>query len=356
MLRLQTLFRLLVLTILVFQISSCQRQSANACIEGFNQEALFENMADNVILPAFEDFQIKILNLRQRATLFAQTPNATNLRAMREDLKKAWLSWQAVAVFQFGYPETVDLRASLNSFPTNTDLIIQNIEAGTYDLTSQESQTAKGFPALDYLLYGLSNSDAAIVNILSQENYYVYVLNLISDIQTRMEIVLEEWIDKEYRSTFIKNLGTNPGTSLDLIVQSMLRQFDVVKENKIGIPAGLSLMENGQANQVEAYYSGFSLELATAAVQALENTYLGKTSLGLDDYLIHKKIEKEEVLLNTLIEEQFEKTINALQAVNGPLSVAMEQRREQVEQVYLELEQLGMLLKNDLAGHLCVMH
>ena len=114
------------------------------------------------------------------------------------------MSWQKAAIFEFGISKTIELTANLNSFPSTPNQIIQNIELDNYDLNAPENQQAKGFPALDYLLFGWSNNDSEIVTILSQEVYYKYVLNLISNMQTRVELVLEDWVDAKYRSTFIK--------------------------------------------------------------------------------------------------------------------------------------------------------
>ena len=122
------------------------------------------------------------------------------------------------------------------------------------------------------------------------------------------------------------------------MIKAMLVHYDFIKIRKLGQPSGLNGTNGIQPEKVEAYYSGISLDLAIAALQSTQSLFLGKTGLGLDDYLIHKKIKREELLLSDIIEDQLETTIATLQTINVSLSLTIAQNLQQVENAYMEIE------------------
>lgn len=344
----------LILFYFILFLTNCGKEKNDPCIGNFSQEAMFENMSDRVILPAYLDLQNKINSLRQKATIFEETPDESNLSAMQAAFAAAWISWQAATPFEFGPAETVALKTSLSSFPSDITLIEQNIANGNYNLNDDANTFAKGFSSLDYLLYGLENDEETLVETLSQTAYTLYLFDVIADIKLRVDIVLEEWEDKDYRSNFIKNTGTRSGGSLSLLIEGFYKNYTCVKDEKLGIPSGISTASNIHPEKVEALYSGLSLDLMSAAIIAMEKTFKGGTGDGLDDYLVSRKAKQENKALNLVIEDALDEILSAIQKINGPFAQALQQDFPDIEQAYSELQKLDTNLKEEMPTALCI--
>lgn len=349
-----TIFFYVILFYFILFLSNCGKDNTDPCIGDFSQEAMYENMADRIILPAYLTAQNNINNLRQKATLFEDNPNVVQLNELRAAFSTAWLNAQAVTPFGFGPSTEVELQESWNSFPVQITLIEQNINDGSYNLNEEVNQAAKGFAALDYLLYGLASNDAAIAEKLQDSAYNLYLFDVIADMKFRIDFVLEEWEDKGYRSEFIKNTGTAEASTIDLLVEGFYESYWLIKVQKIGQPAGIVSAGNSRPDEVEALYSGLSLDLTKAAVATLLKTFKGGTGEGLDDYLVAREAKKEERPVNLLIEEQLEEVESTLNKINGPYSESFQTDFADVEAAYMALEQLEDNLSVDMPLAFCV--
>jgi uncharacterized protein len=127
-------------------------------------------------------------------------------------------------------------------------------------------------------------------------------------------------------------------------------------------------------NEVEAYYSGISVQLALAQLKAIQNLYLGIGSQGsgsqgsgsqgsgsqgsgpgLKDYVIQKKIAYNGGLLNDAIQANFASAVSGLQAIPDPFSATIQSNAAPANAVYVTYQQLVVLLKTDMASGLGVL-
>ncbi|MEL6718516.1 MAG: hypothetical protein AAFP82_07355, partial [Bacteroidota bacterium] len=96
------------------------------------------------------------------------------------------------------------------------------------------------------------------------------------------------------KTNFIENGGTQLGSSISVqLNESLVYYEDHIRENKVGIPIG-RLGPNdspiaADATKIEAYYQAqaegndqFSLALLKAAVEEMEDIYLGETIEGVN--------------------------------------------------------------------------
>lgn len=314
---------------------------------------MFANMADNIILPALDELQGKVDSLQSAVGSFTAAPDEAGLLAAQDALKAAWLSWQAVSPYNFGPAETVFLRSSVNNFPANIADIEANIASGNYDFNLPDEYD-KGFPALDYLLFGLGNNTAEIVGTYQPGNAYSqYLTDVVADIQSRVDQTKAEW-NNSYRNSFVQNTGTAAGTSLSLLINQLNENYEFIKRDRIGLPSGVLTLDIANPSKVEAYYSGFSLALAIAAVEASIKLYTGDTGQGLDDLLQAANAMKGTESLDAVIRAQFAEALTALQALNAPLSTAVENDQPAVQEAYAQLSQQLVHTKTDMPSVLCV--
>jgi predicted lipoprotein len=351
---------LLSFVALTFILSSCKddEMGGDACISDFNQKALFENVADNLILPHFQDFQTKVNSLETTLTEFTNSPTDANLLAAREAFKSAWLQWQNVAQYSFGPAEDVFLQNSLNNFPLDVDATAEKINNENTDFSSPDAYD-KGFPALDYLLFGLEEGESGILIFYQNgTNYSNYLLAIINDIKERTDGVVAKW-EGDYRTTFVSNTGTAAGTTLSLIINGLNQNYELIKREKLGVPSGVLTLGFANPTKVEARWAGYSTQLAQEALQATKDFYLGQgrddiNGVGLDDYLQDINALKAGDKLDDLIRNQFDVAIANLAGLASPLSAEAENNQSAVESAYAEVTKNLVNLKTDLPSVLCV--
>jgi len=356
-----TLIYKLFLLSLIFICVACgddeTPEQPDPCQSDFDQEAMFVNISDNLIKPGYVDLENKAAQLQEAVQTFANNPSINNLTSAREKFSVAYMSWQAVAQYEFGPAKEVFLRNIVNNFPADVGIIENNIEALVWDFESPDTYD-KGFPGLDYLLYGLSELDADIVAVYTNfdngENYKSYLRAVANHLYERIFQTHTNWQEGTYRSSFIKNLGQATGSSLSLIINSLNENYELIKREKIGVPSGVLTLGFTNPENVEALYSGLSLDLAKAGLKASEQFYLGGTGLGLDDYLIEVDAKKGTELLDTVIKNQFIDATNQLDGLENALDEEVENNQEAVEAVYTAFARQVVHLKTDLPSVLCV--
>lgn len=350
-------FLLLLISTLFFQ--ACDDDGSkdpDPCSANFDQAAMFENIADNIIVPAFQDFQAQTDALADAITDFTNTPNDMTLGIAQITFSSTYEFWQEVAPFNFGPAEAVFLRSSVNNFPLNVQALTSNITSGTYDF-DQPDRFDKGLPAMDYLLFGLGDDNAAIIDFYTNNadaaSYKTYLNAVVADIKERIDATTKAW-NETYRATFISNTGTAAGTSLSLLINHLNENYELIKREKLGIPSGVVTLGFPNPDKVEAFYSQKSAQLASIALRATKELYTGLTGLGLDDYLETVNAEKDGIALDQLIQEKLDNAIDAVNALNDPLSTTIEDDQTSVEAAYNEVTKVLVNLKTDMPSVLCV--
>ncbi|HLG03087.1 MAG TPA: imelysin family protein [Bacteroidia bacterium] len=323
----------------------------------FDRTALLINYADSLIIPNFLLLEQRLDSLSVRTAAFSAAPGASELYALRAAFLDAYLSYQSVSAFEFGPSEAESFRTNCNTFPTDTAQILLNISNGTYNLFLASNLDAKGFPAIDYLLYGRNISDAAVISYFQNSaNRRNYMADLVSHLQTHTTNVLNGW-NGNYRSDFISSTGSDIGSSLGYIVNQLNYDLELVKNARIGIPLGKLTMGIPIPEKCECYYAGQSVWLANACFSNIENFYRGRSASGhdaqgLDDYLDHLGAQYQSGSLNSAIQAQFADAKNKLQAVADPLSLQVISNPSLVDTAYVAIKKLVILLKTDMPSNL----
>ncbi len=347
----------LLVIVLLLAAPSCNDDGPDdTCNADFDQTAMLQNVADNLILPAYQQLLNNTTQLQTQTNTFLADPNQTSLNNLRSIFETTWLQWQHASPYEFGPAQTAFLRNTLNNFPLDTVALKDNINLSTNSFNNPDTYD-KGFPALDYLLYGLAPNDAEIIAQFNTANdaelYRSYLLADVANMQSLAANTYEQW-NSSYQAEFVGNTGTAAGTSLSNIINGLNQNYESIKRDKIGIPSGVLTSGFANPQNTEAYYSGLSLKLAQAALQASQTLYLGANSLGLDDYLIAVDAQKGNGLLNDAIKAQFTNALNALQNIEAPLSNAVETDNANVITAYNEITKQLVDLKTSMPSVLCV--
>lgn len=327
----------------------------------FNRTELLTNIADNIVMPAYDSLNSCITLYETALNNFKAVSDSANLETLRGKFKDLYNAWQYCSVFEVGPAEQELFRLSVNTFPADTVQIKSNIIAGVYDFSSAANVDAKGFPAIDYLLYAYASISPVIVSLTSDAYAAArkkYLDDCFLEIKTKFITVKNTW-QSSYRSTFINAAGTDIGSSLGILVNQICYEMDFIKNAKFGIPLGKKTLGTPLPASCEAYYSGISVQLAVSALKNLENVYLGRSlngadGIGLDDYLDHLEAQYNGITLNSAIKGQFSTTINSVAGLASPLSYSILNNPSSVDAAYLEIQKLLVLLKTDMTSALGV--
>jgi predicted lipoprotein len=177
---------------LILSVSCKKKQKEDEIKVEFNRSKLLSNFANNIIIVRYQSLNQSILDLETAFTYFKTTSDSANLVNLRLNYLDAYTKWQGCSSFEFGPAENNGLKTYLNTYPTDTNKIINNITTGGYNLATASNINATGFPALDYILYKKNN----VYNTL---NYYTntptaitYLENVINQAKTLISLVLNE--------------------------------------------------------------------------------------------------------------------------------------------------------------------
>jgi predicted lipoprotein len=322
---------------------------------GFDRKAMLTNISTNIIIPAYTTYQANVVSLDAAVTTFNTTPNATNLTALQAAFVVAYKQWQSTSIYDFGPATDVNLRVNTNTYPAAIDQITANITSGTYNSGLLANLAAKGFPALDYLLFGTGVDNAAILAQYTTDakagNRKTYLATLSTELKTNATTVLNAW-NGSYKTAFLAATGTDAGSSTGQLVNQLIYDYETIKNYEIGVPAGSQSMGTIFPAKVQAYYSKISLQLTNLHLQAIQNLYLGASGSGLDDYLAYSNAKYNGGSLNDAIKAQFTTSFTKLSTLSDPLSANITNNQTAVMAAFTELQKLTVMLKTDMTSSL----
>lgn len=348
-----------ILLLAIFTIWGCSEDSPlGPDPDDFDREAILTNWADNLIIPAFSAFSETTEELNASAVSFTEDPNQQNLDNLRQSWKEAYLAFQHVSMFEMGTAMQIRFRDNLNIYPTDTDEINLNITEGDYNLELPSLVDSQGFPALDYLLYGLGDTDEEILEFYTTGDnasaFRTYLTDLTERIDTLAGQVLDSWTSG-YRDEFVANSGNGANSSLDMMVNDYIFYYEKnLRAGKIGIPAGV-FSGTPLSTHVEAYYSkGFSKalfnEALTASINFFNGTHFngGTDGQSLDDYLDYLNTMKNGTDLAALINDQFESAEEEAEALNNDFAAQVETDNSLMLSTYDALQRNVVNMKVDM--------
>ena len=344
-----------IISLLLLFLGACGNSTSSDEQSNFDRAAMLENYGNNIIIPAFESLQTSVEDLQAVAQDFETERTPQNLESLQQTLKSARLAWQDVSPFQFGPSESVLLRASLNTYPVDTQKVSDRVSSGEYSFGTIESRDAAGLPALGYLLHGVGDTNQEILAMYTTdpdaENRLDYLIDNIAFIKEQVDTATNDWKASggDYIGMFLseENAGTDVGSSLGMLINSYVQHYErFLRDGKIGIPAGVRSAGTPRPVAVEGYYGGYSAELATANLRQVEKIFTGGDARGLDDNL--EALNAGD--LSNEIQNQFDEAQSALGELNDPLSQQIEENNDPVLTTFEEMQQVVTLIKADMTS------
>ncbi|HKZ65070.1 MAG TPA: imelysin family protein [Chitinophagaceae bacterium] len=321
-----------------------------------DRKALLVNVADNIIIPSFENTQSAVAAMKTAAENFTASPDAAKLQTLRQQWQTAYLAWQKTELFHFGPADNATLRNYFNIYPTDITLLNSHISSGTYDLEVLINNKVQGFPALDYLLNGLGNDDNSILAFYTVSadaaKWKKYLTDITSIMTAKLASVVTTW-KSTYRQQFVDNTGTGAGSSFSALVNEYIMYFErFLRSGKYAIPAG-AMSGTAAPEKVEVFYSKtLGTQMALTALQAAEDFFLGKsfstgtTGPGLKSYL--QSLNATALVTN--IESQFGIIETKANALGSSIHQAILNDRPAVLALYDEFQKQVRYFKVDMVS------
>jgi len=359
--------KLIVSTLIIFLglAVQCKEKPTENSPEKYDTRAMATHVATNYIIPAYTNYKSETSTLLDLINTFTSSPSEKSLINCQNQWKETAIAWQAVSMLEFGPAEGISLKSQTNIFPVDTTLIKSNITSNSYDLQLPSNFDAKGLQSLDYLLFLPTLSTAEIVTYYTNvANATIYLISVSTELKTNATTVYNDW-NSSYKTSFINNVESNAvGTSVSNMINGLSLHFEAfVRKGKIGIPLGVfnGISQQTMPGHVEGFYSGYSIHLADASMQAIKNYINGKTFAstsdgeGLSDYLDFVKAENNGQNLSVVIDEKIDLISTHLNTLSPTINDAISNNNAAVHTLYQSMQQLVPLIKVEMTSNLGVL-
>jgi predicted lipoprotein len=362
-------------------------------VDSFNQQALLENLVDNVISPTFVEFADLATSQIQPIEAYCQLEsefalgNASieQVNTAREQAKQAWRStmnvWQQAEVMRVGPLAENDalLRNKIYSWPAvntcSVDFEVVNYELGTvngqpYDIANR-TPSRRGLAALEYLLFNeqLDHSCTSTTqpeNWNSQSDDYRKIARcdfageFARDINNNAQQLLTAWQGANGYGNTLKQAGTTDSdftTELQAINEISDAMFYVdkfTKDGKLAEPLGILFNPcGGQAcpETVESLFSGNSVSNIEQNLLAFAKLFSGDSSgVGFVDFLtdVGDQLTADEMTADIT------SAINNTQNYEQSLADALTTDPDKVQQTHTDVKKITDKLKTDFIQSLAL--
>ncbi|GAA4235888.1 imelysin family protein [Postechiella marina] len=359
-----TIRKIFLALVAIGSIVACSSSSSDDGPSGktdtFDRGLLLANIADNIIIPAFEDFQIKLSALDVARGNFVNDINQTNLDALSNSWLEAYKVWQYVEMFNIGKAEGIDntnhigFVSFFNIYPLEVADVQNGADNGNYDLTTSNYHDGQGFPALDFLIHGLADADGTSIEKFTTNTNKDGYVNYLTDIVSRMislnNTILNDW-KNGYRNSFVANVESSKTGSVNKTVNDYVSYYERgLRANKFGIPAG-NFSNSPLPETVEAFYKqDVSKELALEALKAVQDFFNGKAYNGSTNGESYKSylIALDRSDLATLINSKFDAAREKIQVLDNNFFNQINTDNTKMTEAYDALQLVVVSLKVDM--------
>ncbi|WP_299013740.1 imelysin family protein [uncultured Polaribacter sp.] len=345
---LKQIFYLFVFVVVVTSCGSSSENDSEVITDSFDRVAMLTNITDNIIIPSYEDFSTKMSALKQDGETFTATPNIQNMNTLRASWLNAYKSWQHIEMYNIGRAEEIQYSFFMNIYPLTVRDVENNIASGSYDLDSPNNHDAQGFPALDYLLHGLADSDEAILEKYTatenKDNYKAYLTDVLAQMDALTTEVVNDFISN--KSAFVASVSNTATSSVNKLINDYIFYYEKnLRAAKIGIPAGI-FSSNPLPEKVEGFYKqDISKTLALEALSGVKLFFEGTDTLptfkqyleSLDRQDLATSITNQLVTAQTQINTLDDNFFNQVNTDNTAMTKA-----------YDELQKVVVLIKVDM--------
>jgi uncharacterized protein len=345
----------LLITLSLILIFSCDDNQTSEKLN-FDRKAFLSEAIHYVITPEMADAWESSKDLKDRIDILISQPTVSQVLTVKSSWKNAFIQWQSASVFNFGPAESSGLKKSmveeLGVFPISESKIDEILSSGVYNL-NDFNRDARGISAIEYLLYGIVDSDTLLAEkIIEDEIFSSYLIAVVTHFSANMDTYFHSW-NSERIEEFITNDGTDAGSSTSVYYNEFVKSFEALKNFKVGLPIGLRPGQTqSEPNRIEGFYSkNYSIEALKVHFGMIQFIWTGpEKGIGFKEYL-RSVVGGSDLINSTELQfEQVNLAFSAIEATEKTFVELVETNDETVITLHTELQKLTRFLKSDMSS------
>ena len=334
--------------------SNSNQNSNNDSQSSYDRSKMLEFTVEKIIIPAFDDLEGKLTELKGSYSKFNSDMTNNNLNDLRDKWLLSYKAWQHVEMYDIGKAMEDYYAFKGNVYPVDTVRVKLNIEKGEYDLNNPNNYDAQGFPTIDYLLYGLDKEMPKVIDhFKNDQKISNYLGKIIDELVSTTSSVNSHW--KSTKGEFIKSTENSATSNLNMLINDFIFYYEKrFRANKFGIPGGV-FSSSALPDRVEGFYSKiYSKELAQEAFTSIKNFFNGIShenkdviGTGVKSYLDFLDSNKTK-LLSDDINKQFNIAENSISELNDNFNLQVKDGLIKLLTTYDDIQKAVVLLKVDM--------
>lgn len=341
------------LAIALLLVSCKKKDDANALFNSFDRKAMLTNQANTSITPALTDLLLSSDSLYTATANFNTHPNAVSFAAVQTYWLSIALNIKRLELYDFG-PINENLIYRTFDFwparPSDVESFIASHATFNNSLIESSGTAVKGAPVIEYLLFN-SNAYVSFTTDVDATKRREYLLALSANLVQKSQLVKDTWANG-YAETYKTKDAQAIDGSINITINRLIELVEFIKNTKVGKPFG---KKDGvkYPDQVEAFHSGYSIFFIKSNLLEMQGLFSGKGGIGYDDFLVHMNAKTDAGdNLAQKIDQQFTVCIAKCDAIQTPLSSAVNSQQQAVDDLYLALKELIVYLKVDMVNSL----
>ena len=334
--------------LLLISLISCKKKDDN--IITYNYSAQISNIANNVILATYEDFDAKTILLANSLALLEINPTQTNLNAARNAWKAARRPWEMSEGFLFGPVDQQGIDPSIDSWPVNTvdlDAVLESSAVLDNNYINSLEGTLKGFHTIEWLLFG-ETGNKTISEFTPREFEYLAACSeslkdAVHQLYNAWSPTGQDFVNKLASAGNGSNIYTSQKSALEEIINGIITIADEVGNGKINDP-----FTSQNVGLEESRFSANSKADFADNIRSIKNLWQGyydsPNNLGISSILIDRNLPS----LDNKVKAQIDEAIMSIETIPGTFSTAIFQHPTDVQNAQTKVRTLQQTLEAEV--------
>ena len=315
------------------------------------------SLTDEIVVAAYESVARDMAQLHMDVLALCDSPSESTLEAATNSWRNARAAWMYSQAMWFGpVMERRSVRL-LDWSPTDVGGIDQMLDDGrvpsTFEVREVLASNLRGFGAIEHLLFG----GDALVNLTNSSSTCFLLTALTEVARVETDAVLTRWVEGTEMSPPFRDYFSDrasvaivPKEAVADVVRTQVFLIRAIVDMRLAAALGL----RGDAPD----FSAIPGTAADNGLQDLRNDILGMQAIyeggGEDGLGISDLVRPLSEDTDGRVRDQFDAAIEAIDSCEGPLSVAVEERPDQVRTVHESLQDLQITISTEVVSLLGV--
>jgi predicted lipoprotein len=317
-----------------------------------SKQAVLDNVAQTVLLPAYVDLAAKCRDLAAAGDALTSSPTIATLQKAQQAWRETLLAWRRTQSFVHGPVSDLGVYGRIQFWPTRRQSVDRVLRADRAidDAYIQElGANAVGLSALEMLLFDVRLADEArVASFKGAEGarQRQYFRALTTELVRKTADVAAAWSGP---TGYAARFGAAGQDHLNLLVNDLLRAIESGAQGRLRAAIEGHDDPTLRKESIEGGPSGTAQPGLIALLTAAQNVFAGGRGAGIDDYL-------QQIAPGTArrVDAQFQKTLAAVRAIAAPLDQATASNTESIERAEEACRALEVLLKTEAVSSLGV--